>query len=151
MDRWIARHGAAADRAVVVQMQQQRTDFVRLIQTYRERLTALFRSGAAAEVMRTEKKKLYGEMIKDYQTLKQTWGGYAGYDRWFAQPPNNALLASVSIYTQQAPAFEALLKEQGGDLSKFFAVVKAMAQQPKAERDAALAARMRASVAASAP
>ena len=79
VDRWIARHGAAADRAVVVQMQQQRTDFVRLIQTYRERLTALFRSGAAAEVMRTEKKKLYGEMIKDYQTLKQTWGGYAGY------------------------------------------------------------------------
>lgn len=151
VDRWIARHGAAADRAVVVQMQQQRTDFVRLIQTYRERLTALFRSGAAAEVMRTEKKKLYGEMIIDYQTLKQTWGGYAGYDRWFAQPPNNALLASVSIYTQQVPAFEALLREQGGDLTKFFAAVKTMAQQPKAERDAALAALMRASVAAGTP
>jgi predicted aminopeptidase len=151
VERWIARHGAAADREVFVQMQRHRADFVRLIQTYRERLATLFRSGAAADIMRVDKKKLYDEMLADYQTLKKTWGGYAGYDRWFAQPPNNALLASVSIYTQQVPAFEALLQEQGGDLTKFFAVVKTIAQQPKAERDAALAARMRSPVAAGIP
>jgi predicted aminopeptidase len=47
------------------------------------------------------------------------------------------------------PAFEALLDAQGGDLAKFFTAVKAIAQQPKPERDAALAAlRLRAPVAA---
>ena len=150
VERWIARHGSAADRETFAQMQRRRADFVRLIQTYRERLAALFSSGAAAERMRADKKKLYGDMLADYQKLKQAWGGYAGYDRWFAQPPNNALLASVAIYTQQAPAFETLLNEQGGDLVKFFAVVKDIARQPKAERDAALAARMLPAVAAGA-
>jgi predicted aminopeptidase len=148
VERWIVRHGASTDREVVAQMQHQRADFVRLIQSYRERLATLFRSGVAAESMRAEKKKLYSEMRADYQTLKQSWGGYAGYDRWFAQPPNNALLASVSIYTQQVPAFEAMLQAQGGDLVKFFAAVKAIAQRPKVERDAALAAYVHSPVAA---
>ncbi len=151
VERWIARHGTATDRDVAAKAQQQRADFVRLIQTYRERLAVLYRSGVAADSMRAEKKKLYGEMQADYQALKQTWGGYAGYDRWFALPPNNALLASVSIYTQQVPAFEVLLQAQGGDLTKFFAVVKTLAQRPKAERDAALAAYVRSPVTAGVP
>ena len=58
--------------------------------------------------------------------------------RWFARMPNNAQLASVAIYTQRVPAFEALLREQGGDLPKFFAAVKALAQLDKPARDAAL-------------
>ena len=49
------------------------------------------------------------------------------------------LLASVAIYTQRVPAFEALLREQGGDLPKFYAAVKALAKLDKAARDAALA------------
>ena len=137
--RWIAHHGGAAEREAFAAMQRRRSDFVQLIQTYRERLAVLFRSGAAAETLRAEKKIIYREMQADYQKLKQAWGGFAGYDRWFAQPPNNALLTSVAIYTQQVPAFEALLKQQGGDLVKFFAKVKTIAQRPKVERDAELA------------
>jgi len=140
--RWIVHHGSASDREAFDAMQLRRADFVRLIQTYRERLDTLFRSGATVDFMRAEKKKQYGEMFADYQNLKRAWGGFAGYDRWFAQPPNNALLASVAIYTQKVPAFEALLKAQDGDLVKFFAAVKTLARLSKAERDAALRAQM---------
>ena len=88
--------------------------------------------------MLAAKQQTFGAMRDDYEKLKVSWGGFAGYDRWFAQPPNNALLASVAIYTQRVPAFEAVLREHNGDLPKFFAAVKALARLDRAARDAAL-------------
>ena len=137
--RWIAKNGSAQDREQFEQRQRYRADFITLVQTYRERLDALYKQAMTADAMRTAKQQHFDEMRRDYDKLKASWGGFAGYDRWFAQKPNNALLASVAIYTQRVPAFEALLREQGGDLPKFFAAVKALAQLDKAARDAALA------------
>ena len=137
--RWIDKHGSAQDRQLFENQQRYRAEFIALVQTYRGRLDALYQQRIAPEAMREAKQRLFGDMQRDYQQLKASWGGFAGYDRWFAQKPNNALLASVAIYTQRVPAFEALLREQGGDLPKFFAVVKALARQDKAAREAALA------------
>ena len=119
-------------------MQVRRADFVALVQAYRLRLNALYKQGGAPEVMRVAKQQHFDDMRRDYEKLKVLWGGFAGYDRWFAQPPNNALLASVAIYTQRVPAFEAMLREQGGDLPKFFDAVKALARQDRAAREAVL-------------
>ncbi|HET9403791.1 MAG TPA: aminopeptidase, partial [Burkholderiales bacterium] len=67
-------------------------------------------------------------------------GGFAGYDRWFAQKPNNALLASVGIYSRLVPAFEALLEREGRDLPRFYAAVRELAILPKEEREARMRA-----------
>ena len=72
--------------------------------------------------------------------LKQEWGGFAAYDAWFAQGPNNANLAAVGLYTQKVPEFHALLAGDSGDLRRFYTHVKALAALPKGERDSALAA-----------
>ncbi len=136
--RWIAQHGSEQDRATFMRMQGYRAQFVALIQTYRERLDALYQQPLPAGDRRVAKQKLFDEMQADYGKLKASWGGFAGYDRWFAQKPNNALLASVSIYTQQVPAFEALLREQGNDLPRFFETVKALARMDKPAREAVL-------------
>ncbi len=138
--RWIACHGNPQDRQTYEQIQARRADFVGLVQSYRTRLNALYRQGGAPQVMRGAKQRLFDEMRRDYEKLKTSWGGFAGYDRWFAQAPNNALLASVAIYTQQVPAFEAILREQGSDLPKFFTAVKALARLDRAARDAVLRA-----------
>ncbi len=136
--RWIAMHGSAQDRETQVKMQGYRAQFVALIQTYRERLDALYKQPLSAVDMRMAKQRLFDEMQADYGKLKAAWGGFAGYDRWFAQKPNNALLASVSIYTHRVPAFEAMLREQGNDLPRFFEAVKALAKLDKPAREAAL-------------
>jgi predicted aminopeptidase len=136
--RWIARHGGGEDQKTVARLQTYRDGFRALIQTYRARLDALYRQRMAPEAMREAKQRVFAEMLADYQGLKASWGGFAGYDRWFAQPPNNALLASVAIYTQHVPAFEAMLREQGNDLPKFYAAVQALARLDKPARDAAL-------------
>ena len=54
--------------------------------------------------------------------------------------PTNASLASVSLYTQKVPQFQALLAAEGGELPRFYARVKALAALPKTERETALAA-----------
>ncbi len=138
LKRWLARHGSAQDRERHEKMQSYRAGFLALLQTYRGRLETLYRQALAPEAMRASKRQLFGDMQRDYGELKKSWGGFAGYDRWFAQTPNNALLASVSIYTQRVPAFEAMLAAQGGDLPKFYAAVKALARLDKPAREAAL-------------
>ncbi len=136
--RWIAVHGNPQERQSYEQMQARHADFVGLVQSYRMRLDALYRQGGAPQPLRAAKQRLFDEMRRDYAKLKTSWGGFAGYDRWFAPAPNNAMLASVAIYTQWVPAFEAMLREHGSDLPKFFAAVKALAQRDRAARDAVL-------------
>ena len=136
--RWIAQHGSSQDRQTFEQMQKRRADFVSLVTDYRARLDTLYRQRLAPDAMRLEKQRLLAGMRQDYQALRVEWGNFAGYDRWFAQPPNNALLASVAIYTQRVPAFEAMLREHNHDLPRFFEAVKALARLDRAARDAAL-------------
>jgi predicted aminopeptidase len=69
--------------------------------------------------------------------LKAGWGGYPGFDR-LMRDPNNALLASISAYSQLVPGFRRELAAVHGDLRAFYARVKDLARLPKAERDAAL-------------
>jgi len=136
--RWLAAHGSAQDRETYNKMQGYRAGFLSLIRTYRMRLSGLYRQSIPPAEMRAAKRELFEGMRRDYEELKSAWGGFAGYDRWFAQPLNNALLASVSIYSRRVPAFEALLAEQGGDLPKFYAAVRALARLDKPGREAAL-------------
>ncbi|HET7160474.1 MAG TPA: aminopeptidase, partial [Burkholderiales bacterium] len=138
--RWLARYGSEQDRAVSALVAQRREQFLELIETYRGRLDALYRSGLPVNEMRAQKAAIFTSMGDDYRSLKASWGGFAGYDRWFAQKPSNALLASVAIYTRNVPAFEALLAREGHDMNRFFDAVKALAKLGKDERTAALAA-----------
>jgi predicted aminopeptidase len=84
--------------------------------------------------MRERKAMLLREMQAEYQRIRTGWDGFAGYDAWFAQPANNAMLASVAIYTRYVPAFEALLDQAARDLPKFYAAAKALAAMPKEAR-----------------
>ncbi len=54
------------------------------------------------------------------------WGGFAGYDR-FLDDPNNAKLASISIYNALVPQFQQLIARYNGDLAAFYAEVKRLA------------------------
>jgi predicted aminopeptidase len=139
LKRWLAAHGSDADRDTQARMRRYRSEFVALVQARRAKLDALYARGGAPDELRAAKRASFAEMRTEYEALKAGWGGYAGYDRWFEQPPNNALLASVNLYTQRVAAFEALLREHGHDLSKFYAAVKALARMDKSDRDAALA------------
>ena len=67
-------------------------------------------STAATPKSASVKARLFQELKDEYQVLKGSWGGYAGYDRFFEQPLSNAHLASIATYEDFVPAFRALLR-----------------------------------------
>jgi predicted aminopeptidase len=138
--RWIVRTGDTAGHESYERSQRVRAEFVLLVQKHRARLEALYRSRLAPEAMRARKREILEELNLEYWSAKAGWGGYAGYDAWFARGPNNAQLASVALYVQRVPSFEALFRREGGDWGRFYSAAKELAALPKEQRDARLAA-----------
>jgi predicted aminopeptidase len=138
VERWLAQRGSDRDRAAYGRLQRMRREFVALIVKYRALLEQYYRQDLPVEVKRLGKAQRFAEMGEEYRQLKASWGGFAGYDRWFAGQPNNATLASVALYTELMPAFQALLRRTAGDLPRFYAAVEDLAKLPKEERDARL-------------
>jgi predicted aminopeptidase len=138
VERWLARSGSASDRAVYERLQRMRNGFVALIVKYRAALEQYYRQDLPVEEKRLGKARVLAEMEEEYRQLKASWGGFAGYDRWFAGKPNNATLVSVALYTELVPAFRALLEREGGNLPRFYAAAKELARLSKEERDARL-------------
>lgn len=137
--RWLARSGTEADRTAYAAQRARRDAFIALVQRYRDRLDDWYGAPVGKAEMRAGKQHILAEMAADYALLKQSWGGYAGYDRWFASGVNNAQFASFVAYNQHVPAFEALLERAGGDMPKFYASVRALAGEDKVLRETQLA------------
>ena len=73
-----------------------------------------YASGAApAAAAGGEGSGLSRRCVREYEALKANWLGNTDYDAWFAQPLNNATLASVATYTRWLPALRARLEEVG--------------------------------------
>jgi predicted aminopeptidase len=133
--RWLARGGDPAQREQFERGRRIRAEFTALIYKHRDRLEALYRTRLAPDAMRSRKREILAELESEYRSLKPGWGRFSGYDSWFAGTPNNAQLASVVAYSQQVPAFDALLAREGGRLPSFYAAVRELAALPKEERD----------------
>lgn len=138
VERWIARYGDSAATGRFQQANRRREDFLRLIAGARDQLSRLYATDAPDVEKLSGKSRILDELERDYAKLKTAWGGFGGYDRWFAQRPNNARLASVSIYTQLVPQFRALLDREAGDLPRFYAAVRDLAAEPREQRLARL-------------
>jgi predicted aminopeptidase len=137
--RWIAQRGDPGLAETFAQSQRRRADFLALLLAHRSRLAEVYASGADAEVQRAGKRAVFADLQSAYRRLRQdSWGGFAGYDRFFERELNNAHLGAVGAYNDLVPAFEALLAREGNDLPRFYATVRRLAQWPKAQRDAAL-------------
>lgn len=132
--RWFARQGSTQGGADLDTMNRRREGFSTLLLATRERLAALYATDLPAAEKRARKARIFDDLQRDYGKLRATWGGYAGYDRWFAQQPNNAHVASVALYNQLVPGFQALLAAEGGDLPRFYDRVRDLAALPRDER-----------------
>ena len=116
----------------------RREEFLALVLAARGRLETLFASAEDDAVKAREKAAIYARLRADYGNLKDSWGGYGGYDRWFGSELNNARLTLLATYNVYVPAFERLIAEQGGDMEKFHQAVETLSKLPKEERDAEL-------------
>lgn len=137
--RWLAQRGNEGERAAYARLQDMKREFLALLVKYQANMKQYYRQDLPPEQKRLGKAQRFTEMEEEYRQIKSSWGGFAGFDRWFAGKPNNATLASVALYTELVPAFNALLAREGGDLPRFYAAAKELARLSKDERDARLA------------
>ena len=105
---------------------------------YRDELLTLYASTASDADKRAVKTELLARLRADYAVMKASrWGGYAGYDGWFARA-NNAAFGILVSYTGMVPAFERMFEREGQDFGRFYGAVRRVAALAPAERRAAL-------------
>jgi predicted aminopeptidase len=83
------------------------------------------------EQLKEAKQRVFAGLRNNYQQLKISWGGYAGYDDWFADELNNAQLNTIANYYDFLPAFKRVLELNGGDMEKFYVEVERLSKMDK--------------------
>jgi predicted aminopeptidase len=113
-------------------------EFVQLVMNCRDKLDALYQDRHSTDAVKLQRKQEIIQGLRaNYAVAKQSWGT-SDYDNWFAEPINNAKLNTVSAYYDLVPAFQALLRADGGDMEKFYGSVKQLSKLSLAKRHNAL-------------
>lgn len=137
VELWLERFGNPAMRESYQRYTVRRKDFLALLLKYRRELERTYALPIGDEDKRVAKARLFLGLKDEYQVLKANWGGYAGYDRFFAEPLSNAHLASIATYNDYVPAFRALLRGEK-NFAAFYRKVNGLAKLDKDERQRAL-------------
>jgi len=140
IDRWLDQTGDPIQRAAFDTYEERKRIFIDLVMRYRATLRELYAQALPDEDKRRKKEQTFAALKAEYQTIKASWGGYAGYDRFFADEMNNARLVPVATYSELVPGFRRLLAENGGDFGRFYAEVKKLGKLPEDKRHAILKA-----------
>ena len=146
-ERWLATQASPAARDEYMQFDDRRRQFRELTLDTRKRLQAAYDSPEAQAKDWPAVEQLKRAVMEDFRSrfakMRAGWTGprQNAYDAWVARA-NNALFGAQAAYDEQVPGFEALFareSREGGDpWPRFYAEVKKLAAEPKAERDRVL-------------
>ena len=139
--RWLATQASAQARGEYAVFDVRRAQFRALCLGTRQRLAALYKPNRplahTAPALEAMKKEVMDAFRQDYAVLKNSWGGYAGYDGWVARA-NNAAFGAQAAYDELVPGFEVLFEREGRDWPRFYDAVKELTRQDSAARRRAL-------------
>ncbi|MEZ2329993.1 aminopeptidase [Mesorhizobium sp. RCC_202] len=137
--KWLRATGNSAGLRRYETNRRRSADFLRLIAETRVELAQVYGSPRAPKQMAAAKAAAIDRLRVRYRQMRDThWGGYRGYDAWFAAPINNAKLAATSVYGEQVPAFLRLFDLCGDDYPRFYAAVRRIGNLPQTSRVEAL-------------
>jgi predicted aminopeptidase len=134
--RWLAAHDRSSELNGYRERREQQRGVVSRFAAGRRRLDALYRESLAPGPRRARKQQLLGEIGDDVRGYERGLGIRSGYDAWLDEGLNNAHLASVATYFDCVPGFQRLLATQRGELTRFYAEVRALGRGPASARRA---------------
>jgi predicted aminopeptidase len=139
--RWLCAHGSANTRDEYAVFDGRRRQLRSLARQTRARLVQIYESNQPVELdrraMSAIKTVALQDFRNDYQRLKTSWGGYAGYDAWVGAV-NNAAFGAQATYDDLVPGFEALFEHEARDWRRFYEAVKRLSQLSRHQRIQAL-------------
>jgi predicted aminopeptidase len=137
--RWLQQQGRASEIAAYELGAGRQRQFSAMLKETRGRMAKLYASGLPPDQLRLQKQREFSALQLRYQQLRTDWGGYAGYDGWFARSLNNSHLAAVATYEDCLPGLRRQL-EEAGSLPEFYARVEATRELDVQARHAAVCA-----------
>lgn len=143
---WLAQPGREGLKAQYEVFDSRRNSFRLLLAQARDDLEVIYesRNSLDRKQLLDLKDQRFKQLLADYAKLKQSWGGWTGYDRFMAEDLNNAKLGVSGLYTQYAPAFKALHKLCGQSFPRFYAATEVLGEFPREQREILLAELQRA-------
>jgi predicted aminopeptidase len=138
---WLAEKNSASSSVILSRAKEtaeRRTDFVSLILETREILRDVYESGMEKEKMEERKRTIQKELRIQYQSMREGWGGYSGYDNWFSGGLNNAQISTVASYNNFVPGFKSIFIQENGEFLNFYERIDELSKNSKAARDAFL-------------
>lgn len=134
IELWIEKAGLQHLQPTHREAEKRQQQFLALVLKNREDRAALFNSHLSDAEKQAGKAALAHQLRQDYAGLKASWNGFAGYDRWFAGPLNNAQLSTVATYHQLEPGFRALFEQSGRDFPTFYRRCRTLTETSSTER-----------------
>jgi predicted aminopeptidase len=139
-ERWLATAANESARREYHVFDARRREFRELTRVTRQRLDSIYQDATLDDTQRMGRKAAaMSTFHQAYAALKASWDGYAGFDPWVAKA-NNASFGAQAAYDDLVPAFIALFQREGQSFPRFYDAVRALADQPAAQRLAALQA-----------
>ncbi|MDZ7751114.1 MAG: aminopeptidase [Gammaproteobacteria bacterium] len=138
--RWLRAHGTEDAVNSYREELQAQAAFLHHIADLRAELAEdLTRGGLPVPARQRAKAEALAAFTSRWEGFHAAAGPRAAaYEGWFTSPPNNARLATVALYHDLVPGFEALLQEAEGDLPAFYRRVEALAALDRPARRARL-------------
>lgn len=137
VERWLEEKAGPAERVARGARMERDEQFLKMLVARRNNLKALYASKTSDQLKREGKKRELAALKEDYKALRERWGGYSGYDRWFSKEPSNAGLAAVATYHDGVPGFREMMRD-AGSMPEFYARAKRLAALSKEKRSAEL-------------
>ncbi len=133
--RWLSQ---AADQDAIEKYKKfrwRRKGFLKLVRDTHNELKQMYDSPIADNLKREKKRNIFEKLLTNYASLKEVWGGYRGYDKWFSSDLNNGKLSLVSTYNYYVAGFNRILKEKcQNNIDCFYREVENLSQRTAAER-----------------
>ncbi|MBU0543314.1 MAG: aminopeptidase [Gammaproteobacteria bacterium] len=143
---WLAQPGREVLKAQYDLFDSRRNAFRLMLARARDDLEQIYENSHGLDkpqVLRLKEQR-FEQLLVDYDALKESWGGWTGYDRFMAEDLNNAKLGVSGLYTQYVPAFKALHKLCGQSFPRFYAATEVLGEFPREQREILLAELQRA-------
>ncbi|HEY1057863.1 MAG TPA: aminopeptidase [Limnobacter sp.] len=109
---------------------RKRVAFRQLMANARADLKAVYDDdGLSAEEKARRKTVRFAKLREDYALLKQSWGGWPGFDPYMSVDLNNAKLAVAGLYDDDVPGFKRLFEVCGRDFSRLYSAAQWLGKQ----------------------
>lgn len=132
--RWQSASGDSAIYTQYLNSYRRQQQFVSLVQEHRQKLENLYQTDLAPRQKRRQKASIFTDLRNEFKQLKAVQDDLAAYDNWMSQPLNNAKISGVVAYHEFVPAFNVILAENDGDLTRFYEACRRLAEKQKDER-----------------